>query len=51
MIKAIVPITIPPTDIADIMLTIFCFFFETKYLRAIKSGKFKLVFLVENDVT
>lgn len=43
--SAIVPTIIPPTEIAEMMLIMFCFFFETRYLRAINSGKFKILFI------
>lgn len=43
MIMAMAPTTIPAIEIPDIMLIIFCFFLETRYLLAIKNGKFKVV--------
>jgi len=36
-----VPTIIPPTEIAEIILIIFCFFFETRYRFAMKNGRFK----------
>ena len=42
-----VPVMIPNTEIAEIILIIFCFFFETRYRRAINSGKFKTAKFIE----
>lgn len=41
-----VPTTTPDKEIPDIMLIIFCFFFENKYRFAIKKGKFKRIIFV-----
>jgi hypothetical protein len=43
--SAIVPTMIPPTEMAEMMLMIFCFFFETKYLLAMNNGKFNVLYL------
>jgi hypothetical protein len=40
MTRARVPTIIPAIEIHDMMLMIFCFFFETKYRFAINRGKF-----------
>ncbi len=40
-----VPTIIPATEMAEIMLMMFCFFLENKYRSAMKSGKFNLFFL------
>ena len=39
---------IPVTEIAEMMLMMFCFFFENKYRSAMNSGRFK--FFYEKNV-
>jgi hypothetical protein len=40
--SAMVPTIIPNTEIAEIMLIMFCFFFENKYRSAMNSGRFNV---------
>jgi hypothetical protein len=41
MISAAVPTATPTIEIPDIRLMILCDFFEIRYLRAMKKGRFK----------
>ena len=43
MTTAIVPTIIPAIETAEMMLMMFCFFFENKYRRAMKSGRFTVL--------
>jgi hypothetical protein len=45
-IKAIVPIATPKTEIPEMILITFCDFFENKYRRAMKNGKYMVLRLL-----